>query len=135
MRLRATLPRLLLIAACTLVLDHSAVAALTVTDAPAEHSSVDHSQFSEGGDARSPESEAAFRMAEKKRAKRKSDILGILAVAGPIVVLIAGSVIFAWSKSKKRHKKRRRSEYHELKQAESRRRSGGPAPIVDPRQW
>lgn len=128
--------RLAVVAAFPLGATFTTEAAISVTDAPAQSSSVDYSKFSEDADPRTVESNTKSRLEEKKRAKRNSTVINILLVAGPVLLLIVCALLFVWSKSNKRGKSHARSVMKEFKRAEAKRRSaGGSTQELDPRQW
>lgn len=123
----------LLVFICVLLLPVRTQAAIGIEESTpsSESSPIQQGGFSEGG-MQHYEKERKFRLQEQKRAKTQSQIRGIVMIVAPVALIVLVTFLFAKAKSEK---SRRRSTHRKLKQAEVRRRAGGPEQVLDPRQW
>lgn len=120
-------------ASIAILFARQASAALTVTDAPPPPMAIEETAFSEGG-SQAYEKERRFRLEELKRAKAQKEVRQILIFAAPAALLLLGGGIFLWYR-RRDDKSHFQAMHRELKRAEAKRRSGGGAQAMDPRQW
>jgi hypothetical protein len=118
---------------CALVLPLAARAAIGIEESTpsASEANVAVQEFS-GDSTQYYEKQREFRLQEQRRAKMKSQAKGIALIVAPVALIILLTFLYARSRSEGA---RRRSTHRKLKQAEGRRRSGGPEQVLDPRQW
>jgi hypothetical protein len=118
---------------CAALLPSAAWAAIAIEEHsnPAAAPMVGVSEFSEGG-PRYLEKQRKFSLEQQKRARLKSQVKGIVMIVAPVVLIVLITFLYMRARSEG---SRRRSTHRKLKQAEVRRRSGGPEQLLDPRQW
>lgn len=110
----------------------TARAALGVEAVSSDRPAVEASNFKEG-DPQHYEKERNFRLQEQRRSTMKGQARGIALIVAPVALLVL--VTFLFAKARNSQQSRKRSTHRKMKQAEVRRRSGGPEQVVDPRQW
>ncbi len=117
---------------CALSLPTAALAAISLEAPPSspERPAVEQSQFTEGGSERY-ERERNFRLQEQRRSIVRNQARGLALIVVPVVLIVLVTFLFVKAKTGDRHRSTRRK----LKQAEVRRRAGGPEQMLDPRQW
>ncbi len=108
---------------------HAALGFETNTS-PSEKPAVEQSDFTESN-AQIYEKQRALRLDQQKRAKMRSQARNVAIIVGPVLLIILVAVLYARAKTGDP----KRSTRRKLKQAEVRRRSGGPEQVLDPRQW
>jgi hypothetical protein len=96
-----------------------------------ERSAIEVSPFKEG-DHQQYDKARKFRFEEQKRSVARGQARGIAMIVAPVVLIVLVTLLFVKARS---GEGRRRSTHRKLKQAEVRRRAGGPEQMVDPRQW
>jgi hypothetical protein len=129
--MRFAVPLCALLCAVLLPLDGRAAIALEHSSGPAEPTNVGISEYA-GGSPQQQAKQHKFRLEEQKRARMKRQVRGIVMIVAPVALIVLVTGLFMRARSEKG---RRRSTHRKLKQAEVRRRAGGPEQLLDPRQW
>jgi len=110
----------------------TATAALSIEQGPAETPAVERRDFVDQDSPLSAEKKRRNRIKNLQRTGLPSNALGIAAVVVPLILIGGVAAVLV----KRRNADPHRATLKKLKQAEARRRAGGPEqPMLDPRQW